>query len=1034
MPTRPALRHLLRIAQAAAMALVPVLAASAADWRYREAQTTAPRYLTGFVTATDGSIWSWNDSTVYRTDEAGNTRVEYRGNVLGTSALALADGSVVLGLNTCEFLHAYASARPPRRFTQPDCMSVSFNTDGSFWAAGATTLYLVGLDGVRRTALRIGAQESLGKIAALPDGGVLAQSQAGNATQRRLSRFDARGQRVWDRVEPGRFTFAPAADGGAFVVRDGNNRVSVTRLGADGAVAWSRDTAAFAEFVMQAGATSDNALYVVGGRMYFNLPQPTALLHISSDGATAWDQPLCGGEGSAAPLASVAFDGDGNSAVACSQDDTHLLRRDRRGNTLARVPLPFVQLRQAAFQPDGALRLLGYTFRPDRSRLIDIDRESHISPTGADQVTDAAPSPLQASAIDSEGSSYLLAAQVVSKISPDGRLLWRTDAPAFQLHSAALNVAGGQVCATQHHSIPPGDGNSHLYTMFCLDTASGSLLWRAQTPPGSNDSVTMSALDGGGSVTLIARRANYSLYRRDRTATVVRETSGTGQVHSVHLDRQGRAFLLVGTTLVHYAADGQRRYEVPAAVPGYPTTIASDDDGNVYVVGREEQQVKIWAVDASGATRWQQTLEGLETGKLLLADGAVYAMQFGRLTRFAADTGARQWRYDSTNPQLRTHDTGGVMALSASGDAVVLAYSWGDRLRFERIDARTGIRLSERFAACGISCDHPMSLALDADGSARTLLTALDGAGQTATAMALSGIASDAPGTRLDQPGIAGAWWSPYANGEGITFDWLPASRTLFGAWFTYSTQGGNDPAELRWYTVQANGVAPNATRLELPILETTGGSFASGPAVLPRQVGSAKITFTDCNNGILDYVFDTGHNDGRRGTITLSRLSPATQACVLADGSTIPGSGAQPPANGFDAKLSGRWFDETTAGQGLQLTVQPDGVFFAPWFTFDPADAGNDAGRQHWFTLQGNLADARNGTAELVLVQSIGGVFDRVPTYNANAVGTATLRVQGCDRAELDYGFADESVAGAFRARSGTLRLTRAGGCAAAP
>jgi hypothetical protein len=355
-------------------------------------------------------------------------------------------------------------------------------------------------------------------------------------------------------------------------------------------------------------------------------------------------------------------------------------------------------------------------------------------------------------------------------------------------------------------------------------------------------------------------------------------------------------------------------------------------------------------------------------------------------------------------------------------------HSWGDRLRLQRIAGDSGQRRHEQFVACLKTCAQPAELALDAQGTARIVFDALDAdRGQSAAIVATDLSANP---TRLDQPGIAGAWWSPYANGEGITFDWLPASRTLFGAWFTYSTDGGNDPAELRWYTLQANGVADGARQIELPILETTGGHFDAGPPVAPRRVGTAQAEFYDCTRGNIHYAFDAAVNGGRSGTITLSRLSPATQPCVLADGGSVPGS-AQPPANGFDARLSGTWFNEATAGQGLQFTVQPGGVFFAAWFTFDPADAGNDAGRQHWFTLQGNLADARNGTTQLVLVQTLGGAFDRVPTYNANTIGTATLRILGCERAELDYRFADESVAGAFRARTGTLRLTRAGGCA---
>ncbi len=287
------------------------------------------------------------------------------------------------------------------------------------------------------------------------------------------------------------------------------------------------------------------------------------------------------------------------------------------------------------------------------------------------------------------------------------------------------------------------------------------------------------------------------------------------------------------------------------------------------------------------------------------------------------------------------------------------------------------------------------------------------------------------PPVRLDQPGVAGLWFSPYANGEGLAIDWLPASRTLFAAWFTFTTNGGNDPAGQRWYTLQVNGVPANATSLELPILETTGGNFDAGPAVSPEIIGRATLTFRDCSNATLRYRFDAGHNDAAEGTITLSRLTPQTQGCILANGSTQPGAGARPPAKGFDAQQSGAWYDDSAIGQGLQLNIQPDGVFFAPWFTYDPAGTQNDPGRQHWLTLQGDLAQAVDGRVELQLIQTIGGAFDRVPTYNAYAIGSATLRMLGCGRAALDYRFANAPTAGPYAGRSGTLDLKRMGDCA---
>ena len=83
---------------------------------------------------------------------------------------------------------------------------------------------------------------------------------------------------------------------------------------------------------------------------------------------------------------------------------------------------------------------------------------------------------------------------------------------------------------------------------------------------------------------------------------------------------------------------------------------------------------------------------------------------------------------------------------------------------------------------------------------------------------------------------------------------------------------------------------------------------------------------------------------------------------------------------------------------------------------------------RQHWFTLQGDLAQARDGRVDAHIVQTTDGGFDFLPTYNANVVGIATLTVLGCDRATLDYRFTDPLISGPFADRSGRLALTRMG------
>ncbi|MBL8300706.1 MAG: hypothetical protein JNN30_20390, partial [Rhodanobacteraceae bacterium] len=283
---------------------------------------------------------------------------------------------------------------------------------------------------------------------------------------------------------------------------------------------------------------------------------------------------------------------------------------------------------------------------------------------------------------------------------------------------------------------------------------------------------------------------------------------------------------------------------------------------------------------------------------------------------------------------------------------------------------------------------------------------------------------------RVDQIGLNGAWGSHYGEGEGLILDWLPHARLIFMPWFTYSTTGGNEASQQRWYVAQAANVAAGARSAELEIYHVTGGAFDSAEPRQTTRVGSGTLRFSDCANGSLSYVFDPRYNDGAAGTITLSRLSPATQSCILADGSVQPAPAARPASKGFDARQSGSWYEPATGGQGMQLTVQPDGLFFAAWFAYDVAGAADDSGRQHWFTLQGDLAQAVNGRIDLAIVQSVGGAFDSRATRNRYIAGQATLQMQGCDRATLTYRFGDDERVGAFAGRSGELEMIKEGGC----
>ena len=97
---------------------------------------------------------------------------------------------------------------------------------------------------------------------------------------------------------------------------------------------------------------------------------------------------------------------------------------------------------------------------------------------------------------------------------------------------------------------------------------------------------------------------------------------------------------------------------------------------------------------------------------------------------------------------------------------------------------------------------------------------------------------------------------------------------------------------------------------------------------------------------------------------------------------------------------------------------------------SYDIASNADDNGRQHWFTLQGDLSQAVNGKIYLVIVQTVGGAFDSRATRNRYIAGQATLQMHGCDRATLTYRFNSDERVAAYVGRTGELEMITEGGC----
>lgn len=1074
-----------RLAAALLCMLAPALAAHAAEWRYLEAQDSKPFDPVRIVPGSDGAIWSFDSTALRRTDAAGNSALLQRSALIGgvddavySDGTATRDGGLVAFDAECNLLRITGDLRPTWRVQDlplQTCKGVRVGTDGVTWVGGSVPgdgdqLFQIGPDGTRWARRRPGASEgalvsmnSLVDFDSLAGGGNLELSHSLQNTDASLVRRNGSADVVWtwtqtngrDRAQK----LVAAEDGGADVLGVIGNDLWISRIGAQGQQIFSRQLVSGAPALVAAVRAPGGALYVVTGTSSNGTLEPQFLSRISAEGGVAWQRPFCPGpaQNPASPLLRrlvVGTDGSvANLCVTAQQD--RLVRRDSAGGT-TEFTLPLAQALELHAGSDGELLVLGrnQADAPYQTRLIGISASNQVRALPLGNASEREALQLWAGRIDADGASYLLTQndasdtiprlQYLSKVGADGTRTWRTSLPTFDLRSARMQVGQGLVCVTQNAGSTPLPDSSVKQRAFCARTSDGSP-YGVQTDnlPGFDVQMFSRQIENGQFILVRTSASEYAVELHNASG-LVRSTVGSGKVTRAGIDSKGRATLAVGSNVVQYDIAGTLVYHITqSALSSYTSDFVVSDDGSFYAAGIALGQIgsgerSLWSVTPTGATRWTKslTLSGPQTQIVATAD-AVYALQFGGnvngsadslLVKFNKDDGTRLWARATTNPtQSAQQDQGGRFAVDASGSTVALVHSWRNRLRVERIDAANGQSRPERIVDCNGLCGEPTDLQFDAGGNARLSLAVLDNSvGQTAAVYSLDKLATEAPRIRLDQPGVAGLWYSPYAVGEGLSIDWLPASGTLFGAWFTYTASGGNDPAQQRWLTIQVNGVPANATELELPILETVGGNFNAGPAVSPQRVGTARLFFNSCSAATLSYDFGAV-----KGTIALTRLTPATQPCILADGSTQPGAGARPPAKGFDARMSGAWYDEATVGQGLQLNVQPNGVFFAPWFTYDPAEAGDDPTRQHWFTLQGDLSQASNGQAEVMLIQTTGGAFDRVPTTNANIVGNATITMLGCDSARLNYTFVGTRIAGPYAQRTGTLNLKRMGGCA---
>jgi len=121
--------------------------------------------------------------------------------------------------------------------------------------------------------------------------------------------------------------------------------------------------------------------------------------------------------------------------------------------------------------------------------------------------------------------------------------------------------------------------------------------------------------------------------------------------------------------------------------------------------------------------------------------------------------------------------------------------------------------------------------------------------------------------------GMDGSWYNPDAPGQGFLVDVHanpPGDNLIFIAWFTY----GDDTASgQRWLTAQGSFAGPSA---DIPVYETTGGSFDDPQATTTTSIGTLGIDFSDCSHASLSYRLP---DEGVEGSMNLTRLLPGSHS-----------------------------------------------------------------------------------------------------------------------------------------------------------
>ncbi|MEO8674890.1 MAG: hypothetical protein ABI569_04875 [Casimicrobiaceae bacterium] len=247
-------------------------------------------------------------------------------------------------------------------------------------------------------------------------------------------------------------------------------------------------------------------------------------------------------------------------------------------------------------------------------------------------------------------------------------------------------------------------------------------------------------------------------------------------------------------------------------------------------------------------------------------------------------------------------------------------------------------------------------------------------------------VLAPASGTSTGAGGsFEGLWWGAPAGSEsGWGINFAHQSDTIFASWFTYDLAGKG-----LWLVMTAPKIAPNTYSGAL--YSTTGPAFNAVPfdpmQVVPTQVGSGTLTFSDANNSSFAY---TVNGISQTKAITRQVFGPLP-SCAAVIGSVAAATNYQDLWWATPAASESGW--------GINFTHQGDTIF-ATWFTYDLDHS------PMWLVVTAQKAGPRvySGT----LYRTTGPAFNAVPfdpkKVNSIPVGTATFSFSDGNNASFAY------------------------------